>query len=126
MENTQKQLIKKLLREEIEEGKLARTLGTLGMAASTLASPSAYSMDKPLNKTEKIGVSKKEDGSIVSVAKTDGPTKEFAKELAITKAKNQLASSLNIYEDFDFEIVDIKFEKVKGKFFCTVQIALKH
>ena len=50
---SQRKLIKRLLREEIEEGKLARTLGTLGMAASTLASPSASAMQNDPLKIEK-------------------------------------------------------------------------
>lgn len=125
VKESQKKLIKKLLREEIEEGKLGRMAGTIGMAAATLGSPSIHSMDKTLTKSEKIGVSKKEDGSIISIAKSDGPTKEFAKELAINKAKNQLAYSLKTNEDFDIDIIDIKFEKNKGRYFCTIQIALK-
>jgi hypothetical protein len=126
MNESQKQLIKRLLREEIEEGKLARTLGTLGMAASTLAAPKAYSKDVESNKIEKIdkiGVIKNSDGSVTSTAKTDGPTKELAKELAINKAKNQIASALNLdSKDFEHEIIDVKYEKGKNNIICIVKI----
>ena len=126
---SQRNLIKRLLREEIEEGKFARTLGTLGMAASTLASPSASAMhNDPLKieKTDKLGVTKNADGSYTSIAKTDGPTKEIAKSLAINKAKNQIALKLNLEMiDFDVDIVDFKYEKGKGNIICTVQIVTK-
>ena len=92
LNESQKLFIKKLLREELEEGKFARTLGTLGMAAATLTAPSVNSMNKNPNRTEKtikVGVIKNADGSFTSTVKTDGPTKEIAKDLAIEKAKKQ-------------------------------------
>lgn len=126
---SQRNLIKRLLREEIKEGKLARTLGTLGMAASTLASPNASAIhNDPLKieKSDKLGVSKNADGSYTSIAKTDGPTKEIAKELAISKAKVQIASSLNLDSlNFEFDVVDIKFDKGKNNIVCIVQIIAK-
>ena len=126
---SQRNLIKRLLREEIEEGSLARTLGTLGMAASTLASPSASAMhNDPLKieKSDKLGVSKNADGSYTSIAKTDGPTKEISKELAISKAKVQIASALNLDSlNFEFDVVDVKFDKGKNNVICTVQIIAK-
>jgi hypothetical protein len=129
LKESQRQLIQRLLREEIEEGSLARTLGTLGMAASTLASPNISAINKDPYKIEKlgkIGVTKNTDGSFTSIARTDGPTKEIAKALAITKAKNQIAAKLNLeMVDFDVEVVNIKYEKGKGNIICTVQIIAK-
>ena len=129
MNESQKQLIKRLLREEIEEGSLARTLGTLGMAASTLAAPKAYSKDVEPNKIEKIdkvGVIKNSDGTYTSIAKTDGPNKEIATELAIRKAKNQIASALDLESnEFEHQMVDIKYEKGKNNVICIVKITAK-
>ena len=129
VKESQRKLIKRLLREEIEEGSLARTLGTLGMAASTLASPNMQAMNKDpykIEKSDKIGVTKNADGSFTSIARTDGPTKEMAKDLAINKAKIQIASSLNLEDlEFKFDVVDVKFEKGKNNVICTVQITAK-
>lgn len=126
---SQKVLIKKLLREELEEGGLARTLGTLGMAASTLASPNMSAMNKDpykIEKSEKIGVTQNPDGSVTSIAKTDGPTKEMAKDLAINKAKVQIAAKLNLDSmEFDYDVVDFKFDKGKNNVICTVQIVAR-
>jgi len=129
VKESQRQLIQRLLREEIEEGSLARTLGTLGMAASTLASPNMHAMNKnpyKIEKLHKIGVTKNADGSFTSIAKTDGPTKEMAKDLAINKAKVQIASALNLDSiEFEFDVVDVKFDKGKNNVICTVQIIAK-
>lgn len=126
---SQKILIKKLLREELEEGNFAKTLGTLGMAASTLASPNMSAMNKDpykIEKSEKIGVTQNPDGSVTSIAKTDGPTKEMAKDLAINKAKVQIAAKLNLDSmEFDYEVVDFKFDKGKNNVICTVQIVAR-
>ena len=126
---SQKMLIKKLLREELEEGGLARTLGTLGMAASTLASPNINAINKnpqKIEKSEKIGITQNSDGTITSIAKTDGPTKEMAKDLAINKAKVQIAAKLNLDSDeFDYEVVDFKFDKGKNNVICTVRIVAR-
>ena len=125
MNESQKQLIKRLLREEVEES-LASKVGALAMAASTLASPNMRAMDKDpykIEKSEKIGVIKNQNGSYTSTAKTDGPNKEMAKGLAITKAKNQIASALNLTsKDFDYEVVDAKYEKGKNNVICIVKI----
>lgn len=125
MNESQKQLIKRLLREEIEES-LASKFGALAMAASTLAAPKAYSMSTDpakIEKSDKIGVVKNQDGSYTSTAKTDGPNKEMAKELAITKAKNQIALALNLdSNDFDYDVIDAKYEKGKNNVICIVKI----
>jgi uncharacterized protein YlxP (DUF503 family) len=129
LKESQKQLIKRLLREEIEEGSLAKTLGTIGMAASTLASPNMSAMNKDpykIEKIEKIGVTKNSDGSFTSIARTDGPTKEIAKELAINKAKRQIVGALDLEEpEFEFDIVDVKFDKWRNNIVCTVQIVVR-
>jgi hypothetical protein len=99
------------------------------MAASTLASPNMQAMNKDpykIEKTDKIGVTKNTDGSFTSIARTDGPTKEMAKDLAISKAKVQIASALNLESsEFEFEVIDFKFEKGKNNIICTVQIIAK-
>jgi len=126
---SQRQLIKRLLREEIEEGSLARTLGTLGMAASTLASPNinAKTTDPfKIEKSDRVGVIKNSDGSITSIAKTDGPTKDMAKELAIGKAKVQIVSKLDLEStDFNYDVVNVKYEKGKNNIICTVEIVAR-
>ena len=129
LKESQKNLIKRLLREEIEEGSLARTLGTLGMAASTLASPNVKAMHSDpfkIEKPNKLGVTKNSDGSFTSIARTDGPTKDIAKELAISKAKVQIANALNLEApEFEFDVLDVKFNKGKNNIVCTVQIVAK-
>jgi hypothetical protein len=75
---------------------------------------------------KKVGVTKNTDGSFTSIARTDGPTKEIAKNLAISKAKVQIASALNLESnEFEFEVVDFKFERGKNNIICTVQIIAK-
>jgi hypothetical protein len=126
LKESQKHLIKKLLREEIEEGKFGRMAGTIGMAAATLGSPNAQAMVKDPFKTEKmdkVGVTKNPDGSFTSIAKTDGPTKEIAMDLAIGKAKIQIASALQLDSpEFDFDVIDVKFEKGRNNIICIVMI----
>jgi hypothetical protein len=129
LKESQRKLIKKLLREEIEEGSFAKTLGTLGMAAASLGSPNAQAMTKDPFKTEKsdkVGVTRNANGTYTSIARTDGPTKEIAKDLAIGKAKVQIASALNLEApEFEFDVVDIKYEKGRGNIICVVQIIAK-
>jgi predicted DNA-binding protein YlxM (UPF0122 family) len=129
LKESQRKLIKKLLREEIEEGSFAKTLGTLGMAAASLGSPNAQAMTKDPFKTEKsdkVGVTRNANGTYTSIARTDGPTKEIAKDLAIGKAKIQIASALNLEApEFEFDVVDIKYEKGRGNIICVVQIIAK-
>jgi hypothetical protein len=129
MNENNKKLIKKLLREELEEGKYWNMAGTLGMAAATLGSPNAQAMTKDPFKTEKtykVGVTKNADGTYTSIARTDGPTKEIAKDLAISKAKTQIVSALNLETpEFEFDVVDIKYEKGRSNVICIVQIIAK-
>jgi hypothetical protein len=129
LKESQRKLIKKLLREEIEEGSFAKTLGTLGMAAASLGSPNAQAMTKDPFKTEKsdkVGVTRNANGTYTSIAKTDGPTKEIAKDLAIGKAKVQIASALNLEApEFEFDVVDVKYEKGRNNIICVVQIIAK-
>jgi hypothetical protein len=103
--------------------------GTLGMAAATLGSPNVQAMSKDPFKTEKsdkVGVTRNSDGTYTSIARTDGPTKEIAKDLAIGKAKIQIANALNLEApEFEFDIVDIKYEKGRGNVICVVQIIAK-
>ena len=126
LKESQKILIKKLLREEIEEGNFAKTLGTIGMAAATLGSPNAQATTRGpvgFEKMDKIGITKNSDGTYTSVARTDGPTKEIAKDLAIDKAKIQIASALRLESaSFDFDVVDFKFEKGRNNIVCTVTV----
>jgi hypothetical protein len=76
-----------------------------------------------IEKMDKIGVTKNSDGSFTSIAKTDGPTKEIARDLAIGKAKIQIASALRLESpEFDFEVIDVKFEKGRDNIVCTVMI----
>ena len=126
MNENNKTLIKKLLREELEEGKYRNLAGALSMAAATLGSPNIQAMSKDpvgIEKMDKIGVTKNPDGSFTSIAKTDGPTKEIARDLAIDKAKIQIASALRLESpEFDFEVIDVKFEKGRDNIVCTVMI----
>ena len=47
----------------------------------------------------------------------------MAKDLAINKAKNQIASALNLdSKDFEHEIIDVKYEKGKNNIICIVKI----
>ena len=126
LKESQKILIKKLLREEIEEGNFAKTLGTIGMAAATLGSPNTQAMTKDpvgIEKMGKIDITKNPDGTYTLVSKTDGPTKEIAKDLAIDKAMVRIASALKVdSSNFDFDVVDFKFEKGRNNIVCTVTI----
>jgi hypothetical protein len=126
-ENT-KILIKRLLRENIEEGPLGRALGTAAMAASTLMSPKvqASAPKPPIEMTsEKLGVIKNVDGSFTSTVQTDGPTKEMAKQLAIEKAKNQILEKLGLPEGgiVNLKVMDVKTKKLdNGSFMCVITI----
>jgi hypothetical protein len=126
MNENNKTLIKKLLREELEEGKFGRMAGALSMAAATLGSPNIQAMSKDpvgIEKMDKVGVTKNPDGSFTSIAKTDGPTKEIAMDLAIGKAKIQIASALQLDSpEFDFDVIDVKFEKGRNNIICIVMI----
>ena len=111
-ENT-KSLIKRLLRENIEEGPIGRAIGTAAMAASTLMSPKvqASTPKTPIEMTsEKLGVVRNEDGSFTSTAQTSGPNSEFAKELAINKAKNQILEKLGLDSG---SVINVKVMKIK-------------
>jgi len=126
-ENT-KTLIKRLLRENIEEGPIGRALGTAAMAASTMMSPKVQaSVPKhPTEMTsEKLGVVKNEDGSFTSTVQTDGPNKEIAKQLAIEKAKNQILEKLGMPSGgvVNVRVMDIKTQKLNnGTFMCIITI----
>ena len=127
-ENT-KTLIKRLLRENIEEGPIGRALGTAAMAASTLMSPKVQaSAPKPPTEmtSEKLGVSRNEDGSFKSTVQTYGPTKEFAKENAIVKAKNQILEKLGLPEGsiVNVKVMNIKTQRLdNGTFMCILTIS---
>ena len=126
-ENT-KILIKRLLRENLEENKLSRALGTAAMAASTMMSPNmhANTPKNPIERTDfKLGVVRNDDGSYTSTAQTSGPNSDFAKDLAINKAKNQILEKLGLASG---SIVNVKVMKVKtqkldnGTVMCVVTL----
>lgn len=124
-------IIKRLLREELEENKLTRGLTTVGMALSTMvgngATPNNAKTDSIETTSEfELGVKRNTDGTFTSTAKTDGPTKEFAKDLAINKAKKQLLMKLDKNEAaiINLEIVNIFFKNYKGLVVCTVKLKI--
>jgi len=128
MNENNKILMKRLLRENLDENKFSRALGTLGMAASTMMSPNmnADTPKAPIERTsEKLGVIRNDDGSFTSTAQTSGPNAEFAKELAINKAKNQILEKLGLASGV---IVNVKVMKIKtakaenGTVMCIVTI----
>ena len=128
MNESQKQLIKRLLHEELEEGKFSRAFGTAAMAAATMMSPEMHAdtPKPPIESSEyKLGVTKNDDGSYTSTVQTYGPNEELAKKLAITKAKNQILERLGMASG---SIVNVKVMKVKtekndkGSFTCTITI----
>ena len=130
MNESQKQLIKRLLHEELEEGKFSRAFGTAAMAAATMMSPEmqADTPKPPIESSEyKLGITKNTDGTYISKAKTDGPTKEMAKNLAINKAKVQIANALNLeISDLEFDVLPNElYEKGKNNIICTVQILVR-
>lgn len=121
-------LIKRLLREELEEGKFGRAFGTAAMAASTMMSPNmqADTINSPIERTyDKLGVVRNSDGSFTSTVQTDGPNVEIAKELAVNKAKNQILEKLGLPSG---TVVNVKVMKVKtqkldnGSIMCIVTI----
>jgi hypothetical protein len=128
MNENNKTLIKRLLREELEEGKFGRALGTALTAASTMMSPNmqANTPNSPIERTyDKLGVVRNEDGSFTSTVQTDGPNVEIAKKLAVNKAKNQILEKLGMVSGV---VVNVKVMKVKtqkldnGSIMCTVTI----
>lgn len=133
MKNNTKSLVKRLLREELEEGKLGRMAGTLGMAAASMmpgqmnANPNKEPMEYSQDEETKVGVTKNSDGSFTSTAITDAPTAEFALDLAIDKAKAQILKALDLDLDSG-KIVKISVMKKKlvkndsGKILCKVTI----
>jgi hypothetical protein len=125
-ENT-KSLIKRLIREELEEGKFGRMAGTLGMAAASLmpGNMNADSFEEPTEISNSVNVKKNSDGSFTSTAEAISPNIEFSKELALRKAKNQILEKLNIdYGDIiDVNIIDVKFYKQKkDRVLCIITI----
>jgi hypothetical protein len=128
MNESTKTLIKRLLRENIEEGPIGRAIGTAAMAASTLMSPKVQA-NTPKHPTEmtnkKIGVTKNEDGSFTSTVQTFGPTKDFAKENGVVKAKNQILEKLGLPSGgiVNVRIMDVKTQKLdNGTFMCIITI----
>jgi hypothetical protein len=131
-ENT-KSLIKRLLREELEEGKLGRMAGTLGMAAASMmpgqmnANPDREPIEYSKDEETKLGVTRNLDGSFTSTAITDGPNAELALKLAIDKAKNQVLKALDLDSDSG-RVVKVSSLKKKltkddsGKILCKVTI----
>lgn len=128
MNESQKQLIKRLLHEELEEGKFSRAFGTAAMAAATMMSPEMHAdtPKPPIESSEyKLGVTKNDDGSYTSTVQTYGPNEELAKKLAITKAKNQILERLGMDSG---SVVNVKVMKVKtekndkGTFTCIITI----
>ena len=128
MNENSKKLIKRLLREELEEGKFGRAFGTAAMAASSMMSPNMNAdTPKPPTETtsEKLGVIRNEDGSFTSTAQTAGPNADFAKELAINKAKNQILEKLGLVSG---AVVNVKIMKIKtqksdnGSVMCVVTL----
>ncbi len=128
MNENSKILIKRLLRENLEEGKLSRAFGTAAMAASSMMSPNmqADTPKSPIERTDfKLGVIRNDDGSYTSTVQTDGPNVEIAKNLAVNKAKNQILEKLGLPSG---AVVNVKVMKVKtqkldnGSIMCTVTI----
>lgn len=113
-----KSLIKRLIREELKEGKLGRIAGTLGMAAASLT-PGNMNADSFKEPTEILSggkVKKNSDGSFTSISEAISPNLEFSKELALNKAKNQILQKLGINNGkiIDVNIIDVKFYKHKN------------
>jgi hypothetical protein len=128
MNENNKKLIKRLLREELEEGKFGRAFGTAAMAASTMMSPNmqADTPKSPIERADfKLGVIRNDDGSFTSTVQTDGPNVEIAKELAVNKAKNQILEKLGLPSG---AVVNVKVMKIKtqkldnGSIMCIVTI----
>jgi hypothetical protein len=123
-----KKLIKRLLREELEEGKFGRAFGTAAMAASTMMSPNmqADTPKSPIERTDfKLGVIRNNDGSYTSTAQTDGPNVEIAKELAVNKAKNQILEKLGLPSGavVNGKVMKVKTQKLdNGSIMCIVTI----
>lgn len=128
--NENKILIKRLLHEELEEGKFGRMAGTLGMAAASMMSPKmqANSPKPPIEHSkeeEKVGVTRNPDGTYTSTVITMGPTEDLAKNLAIEKAKNQILEKLRVESG---NVVNVKIMKIKtskandGKINCMITI----
>lgn len=125
-ENT-KSLIKRLIREELEEGKFGRMAGTLGMAAASLmpGNMNADSFEEPTEISNSVNVKKNSNGTFTSTAEAISPNVEFSKELALNKAKNQILERLHIDngEIIDVNIIDVKFYKQKkDKVLCIITI----
>ena len=125
-ENT-KSLIKRLIREELQEGKFGRMAGTLGMAAASLmpGNMNADSFKEPTENLSSVNVKKNSNGTFTSTAEAISPNVEFSKELALNKAKNQILEKLNIDdgEIIDVNIIDVKFYKQKkDKVLCVITI----
>jgi hypothetical protein len=126
-ENT-KTLIKKLLREELEEGKFKNfaTAGAMSIASMMSPKVQASAPKPPIEMTtEKLGVITNKDGSYTSTAQTSGPTKEFAREQAITKAKNQILEKLRLPSGVVVVLKEMNEETKKlnnGSYMCVITI----
>ena len=122
-----KSLIKRLIREELKEGKLGRIAGTLGMAAASLT-PGNMNADSFKEPTEILSggkVEKNSDGTFTSIAEGISPNLEISKKLALNKAKNQILEKLDINNGkiIDVNIIDVKFYKHKNdNILCVITI----
>lgn len=100
--NETKILIKRMLRENLEEGPFTRALGTAAMAASTLLPPNVQAQkSSELPKIEKSSeiagsVVKQTDGSYISTARGIAPEVKFAYDMGVTNAQDQILGKLGI------------------------------
>lgn len=125
-----KHMIKALLREELNEGlgdSLRKVATGVALGGALAGSPQAQAATtRPPIEHSDLGV-KREGDSIVSTVRTDGPSPELAKELAFTKAKEQLVSKgLDPERLKTAKVVDEKVSKNrKGTYDCVLKILVK-
>jgi hypothetical protein len=135
--NENKLLIKRLLREELDEGfgdSLRKVAAGAMLGGALAGSPQAQATPKAPTElgvdklgVDKLGVKKEANGTISSSVVTDGPTPELAKELALTKAKEQLLQKGISAERLDnLQVVGEKVKRNKsGSYDCALKIAIQ-
>lgn len=115
-----KELIKHLLRENLEEGPITRAVGTAAMALGTALAPTNIQAKNPNNPSTELndnnGKVVKNGESYVSTARGISPNAEIANKLAITNAQDQILGKLGIDKGSfkNVKIIDTKVSKNKN------------
>lgn len=124
-----KGLIKRMLRENLEEGPFTRGVGAAAMSLATML-PSAVQSNTtnkpPMEKSDVEGKVHKKGNAYISTARGIAPEVEFANRMAVTNAQDQILGKLGLDKGSFMNVVvtDRKVSKNKnGTYTATVTIS---